>query len=360
MISKGTHFTICIRFFMSLCNTSQLLLRNRELLHATAPLFINFSCESLFDVYLDEQTSTQISCYNTNFEQYQLLKDNYGARINCVFDACYQSTTTHDLVVIQFPKSKAELNFTLAMIQHCTTMETKILVVGENKGGIKSIDKLTADTLEYCHKVDSARHCVLFASTLKKQQKPFELTQWFSFYDVVIDGITLKVAALPGVFSQSGLDKGTALLLNNLPQHLQGNVLDFGCGAGVIAGFIGKKFNHVSLSLLDVSALALASAAKTLEINELKGNVFASNSLSQVTEKYEHVISNPPFHQGIKTHYVATESFLKGIKRFVIPKGNVMVVANSFLRYQPIMEQALGKTTRVINEKGFTVYQCRC
>ncbi len=57
-----------------------------------------------------------------------------------------------------------------------------------------------------------------------------------------MSNVTLTVASLPGVFSQKKLDVGTALLLNNLPEVMQGKVLDFGCGAGgVISCFIGKK-----------------------------------------------------------------------------------------------------------------------
>jgi 16S rRNA (guanine1207-N2)-methyltransferase len=58
------------------------------------------------------------------------------------------------------------------------------------------------------------------------------------------------------------IDLGTKLLLTNLPNHMTGNVLDFGCGAGVISCFIGKKFNTTRLSLLDVNALAITSAEK--------------------------------------------------------------------------------------------------
>ena len=63
-----------------------------------------------------------------------------------------------------------------------------------------------------------------------------------------------------------------------------------------------------------MSALAITSAKRTLALNNLSGNVFASNSLSNVQEKYQHIVSNPPFHQGTKTSYQASEEFLKEIK----------------------------------------------
>ncbi|MCW8833197.1 MAG: methyltransferase [Colwellia sp.] len=185
------------------------------------------------------------------------------------------------------------------------------------------------------------------------------LDKWFKHYQLNINDIDLTIASLPGVFSQKKLDTGTALLLDNLPKMMQGKVLDFGCGAGVISCFVGKKFPQTQLSLLDVSALAITSAKKTLAINNLSGHVFASNSLSTVGEKFDHIVSNPPFHQGTKTSYQATEDFLKGINTFMKNKANITLVANSFLQYMPIMKQYIGETETLINQQGFNIYYCQ-
>ncbi|NQY64435.1 MAG: methyltransferase [Alteromonadaceae bacterium] len=350
---------------MSLSNTSQLLLRNIELLNASTPLLINFPADSMINEYLSHYPQTKITCYNTNFEHYEYLQQKLqqlqpdNDKPNCYFSALYTTKIKHDLVIIHFPKSKAELQFTLAMLSEHLTTDARILIVGENKGGVKSAPKLTTNFMTQCNKVDSARHCNLFFGCFNNQTKPFNLEDWYHYYPLEIDAITMKIAALPGVFSQGGLDKGTALLLPNLPKNIRGKVLDFGCGAGVIACFIGKKYSDIQLSLIDINALALQSAKKTLEINNLSGNVFASNSLSKVNEKYQHVVSNPPFHQGLKTHYAATESFLHEIKRFISSKGDITIVANSFLKYRPIMEDSIGRTNILLNNKGFTIYQCQ-
>jgi 16S rRNA (guanine1207-N2)-methyltransferase len=281
--------------------------------------------------------------------------------VQAVFSAEYKSETCHDLVIIAFPKSKAELNFTLAMISHCINEKTKILLVGEKKGGIQSTPKLAKDLFAHCQKVDAARHCLLFAGLIKPEKLsiPFNIQDWFKEYQITIEGIELTIASLPGVFSQQKLDVGTALLLKNLPNKMAGKVLDFGCGAGVISCFIGKKFNDTQLSLLDVSALALASAQESLALNGLSGYVFPSNSLAKVSEKYQHVVSNPPFHQGIKTHYQASEEFLAGINKKLNKKADITIVANSFLRYQPIMQQHIGNTRVISKAQGFTIYQAQ-
>lgn len=340
---------------MYLSNLSQVLLRNEPLLLATSPLLVNMPDDEFSQSLNALNKDADITYFDNNYELHQQHQSKTNTQ--STFSAYYQTDKKHDLVIINFPKSKQELLFTFAMLAQCTTEETRILVVGENKSGIKSIDKLIKDQTSFCDKVDTARHCVLFETQLINHHLTFDIEDWFHYYSVSVKHLTFQVAALPGVFSQAKLDIGTQVLLNNLPANISGEVLDFGCGAGVIACFVGLHFKEANLTLADVSALAIASSEKTLAINGLRGKVIATNSLSNITEQYQYVFSNPPFHQGIKTHYVATESFLSGIKKHLKKQGTLTIVANSFLKYQPIIEDSIGKTDRKCVDRGFTIYQ---
>ncbi len=346
---------------MSTSNISQILVRNSELLSAKTPLFINLMADGFIENYLLDNPNAKISCHNTNFFDYEAIKNKYNSQINTSFNSEYKTALEHDLVIINFPKSKDELAFTFAMIAPYLSDNAKVILVGEKKGGIQSSPKLTENFLQGCQKVDAARHCLIFAGIVNAENlnKHFNIEDWFKTYQININNISLTIASLPGVFSQKKLDVGTALLLDNLPQSMQGKVLDFGCGAGVISCFIGKKFESTQLDLLDVSALAITSAQRTLALNNLSGNVFASNSLSNVAGKYQHIVSNPPFHQGTKTSYQASEDFLRGIKSHIIPRGDITIVANSFLQYLPIMHEHIGTTKRLISKQGFNIYHCK-
>ena len=348
---------------MSMSNISQVLLRNIELLSANTPLFINLMEDGFISDYQQHYPDANITCFNTNYIDYLALTEKHENNIKTLFTSEYESEIKHDLVVVNFPKSKDELAFTLAMIAPYLLNDTKILFVGEKKGGVNSSPKLTQHFLTNCQKIDAARHCLLFAGVYKTngdKNESFTIDDWYKSYQINVSGITLTIASLPGVFSQKKLDVGTALLLDNLPEKMQGKVLDFGCGSGVISCFIGKKFTNTDLSLLDVSALAIASAKKTLSLNGLTGNVFASNSLSTVNENYQHIVSNPPFHQGTRTSYQATEDFLSGIKKHLTnnqqENSDITIVANSFLQYLPIMQQHIGQTNTIARKEGFNIY----
>lgn len=338
---------------MSDSNINQILSRNIDLLDSTKPLLVNLTDNAIFAELKKEFQHCEVTSYHNNFKYYQADKSKgYTSH----FGVQYQSSVQHDLVVIAFPKSKAELNFTLAMLADSIADDATLVVVGDNKSGIKSLAKLTNGVLENVIKQDSARHCLLFSAQLIKQQHPFNLDDWFDYYQITVNSVAVSIAALPGVFSQKGLDKGTAVLLNHVKQRFAGKLLDFGCGAGVIAAAIGKQNPDCQLVLADVSALALVSSEKTLEMNQLSGNFIATDSLSHITGKFEHVISNPPFHQGLKTFYQATEDFLANVKGHMSKRADIYVIANSFLKYQPIIERAIGTTEVVVNEKGFSLY----
>lgn len=341
---------------MNLSNLSQLLERNLDLLVAKHPILVNMPIDDLASLIQQEAKPETITCFDNHFGKHK-QRSRLNFTVN-IFGAHYQGENHHDLAIVHFPKSKNELAYTLAMLAPRLTEDAVVLFVGENKSGIKSLPKLSKDQVNYVNKIDAARHCLLFQLSLN-HQAAFNLDEWFSDYTFNVRDIEITINALPGVFSQSGLDKGTKVLFDTLPDSITGKVLDFGTGSGVIAAVIGRLNPDCELHLADVNALAIASAKKTLRINNLSGQVFATDSLSHISGKYNTVFTNPPFHQGVKTHYAATESFLDGICQHMQPQGKLFVVANSFLNYQPIMEKRLTTVDRLLTNNGFTVYRAR-
>ena len=336
-------------------NINQLLLRNIDLLAGKKPLLINLDAEDLIQPWLNHHQDVDlITCFNNQLNTHQRI--NAHPKVAKYFDSHYHVDTIHDLVVIAFPKSKAELAYTLAMLSPVIDEQSYVLVVGDNKSGIKTLAKLADKYIERCTKQDAARHCLLYSIQMKLSNTPFVLEQWFSHYKIEIANQSIEIAALPGVFSQQGLDKGTQVLLNNLPEDIGGKVLDFGCGAGVISVALAKIYPSVELTLVDVSALAVASSKESLKRNQLTGNVIASDGLQNISGQFDTIVSNPPFHQGLKTHYAATETFLAQAKHFLTRSGKLLIVANSFLTYQPIIAQTLHRVERTCQQNGFAIY----
>ena len=127
-----------------------------------------------------------------------------------------------------------------------------------------------------------------------------------------------------GVFSKHGLDFGTRSLLENLPiQVLKGDILDFGCGYGPIGIYL-KKNVSANIDMLDVNERALNLARKNAEINNVSVNIFQSDLYTNVTKKYDYIVTNPPIRVGKKTLYKILFEAEKHLKQ----NGQLLFVIN--------------------------------
>ena len=145
-------------------------------------------------------------------------------------------------------------------------------------------------------------------------------------------------------------------MLENAPLIKQGTVLDFGCGAGLIATYLGLQNPALSFVCSDVSALAIYATTQTLKLNNIKGEALLSDGLTNITGKFDLIISNPPFHTGIATDYTVAETFLANAKQHLTKAGKLNIVANSFLKYPPILEAQFDNYHTVFKNNKFAVY----
>jgi 16S rRNA (guanine1207-N2)-methyltransferase len=332
---------------------SQLLLRNAELFETGHWLIVNANDGDIFKA-LDEGDTTGFFQY---FDQFQNINDNTKSQPQ--FGAFYQGNQKLDGVVVYMPKSKEQLQMLLANIAPHLNLHANILLVGENKSGIKSSPKLLQPYSRNTIKIDSARHCSLYATTLEERVKPFNPDDWVKYITININEQQLELCSLPGVFNHKQLDEATRLLLHEIKHVPSGSVLDFGCGTGVIGTFLAKTNPSAKVTMTDVNAIALYCAEKTAEANNVKANVVASNGVSHLQGKFSGIYTNPPFHTGIKTDYSVTENFLHQLPQYMQSGAEIKLVANSFLPYQPLIEKYINKATVLTATTKFKVYQSR-
>lgn len=60
--------------------------------------------------------------------------------------------------------------------------------------------------------------------------------------EYVYRGIPLAFRTDAGVFSKGEVDDGTDLLLKSLPEEMAGDILDLGCGWGVIGICVARRW----------------------------------------------------------------------------------------------------------------------
>lgn len=126
-----------------------------------------------------------------------------------------------------------------------------------------------------------------------------------------------------GVFSKERLDFGTRVLLENLPiDTLSGDVLDVGCGYGVIS-IILAKVTDCNIEGIDINKRALHLANMNMKKNNITKMLFyESNCYDSVNKKYSCIITNPPIRAGKKIVY----DIIVGAKDYLLKDGQLYFV----------------------------------
>ena len=103
-----------------------------------------------------------------------------------------------------------------------------------------------------------------------------------------------------GVFAKKYLDYGSKLLLETYlsVENRPLRVLDVGCGYGFI-GTVISVVNNSYVDMTDVNKRALHLAKRnTKKLKNFNGNIFESDAYSNVNDKYDVIITNPPIRVG--------------------------------------------------------------
>ncbi|WP_224156613.1 methyltransferase, partial [Escherichia coli] len=105
------------------------------------------------------------------------------------------------------------------------------------------------------------------------------------------------------------------------------------------------------------SAPAVEASRATLATNGVEGEVFASNVFSEVKGRFDMIISNPPFHDGMQTSLDAAQTLIRGAVRHLNSGGELRIVANAFLPYPDVLDETFGFHEVIAQTGRFKVYR---
>ncbi|MDR9440686.1 MAG: class I SAM-dependent methyltransferase [Halomonas sp.] len=254
--------------------------------------------------------------------------------------------------VLFWPKSHALGEWWLLWLCAHLPPGTPLQLVGENQGGIKRVLKALAALGLGCRKLDSARRCGLYATCLDRVGiDPDEA--WTCF-----EAEGIRLVSHPGVFCHGKLDEGTRLLLEQLLACLAqgGEVLDVGCGDGILAAWMARRGARVAA--VDVSHFAIEATRRTLVANGLDGEALASDVYSALGgRRFDAIVSNPPFHQERVIDYGPAGRLILEAPDHLHPGGQLILVANAFLPYPDLLERAFGGFEVLADDRRFRVYR---
>jgi 16S rRNA (guanine1207-N2)-methyltransferase len=174
---------------------------------------------------------------------------------------------------------------------------------------------------------------------------------------VDLAGATREVLTAPGIFSPKGLDKGTAVLLKEVPAARGRRLLDVGCGWGPLSLSMALENPAAEVLGVDVNERSLALTSMNAEKLGL-GNVTACRPEDVDPElRFDTIWSNPPIRVGKEVLHGILLTWLPRLS----PGGVAYLVVQKNLGSDSLaawLGTALGEefsVARLTTSKGFRI-----
>ncbi|MDD3477897.1 MAG: methyltransferase [Candidatus Izemoplasmatales bacterium] len=160
-----------------------------------------------------------------------------------------------------------------------------------------------------------------------------------------------------GVFSRSGLDFGTRVLLETALKEAKGRILDLGCGYGPV-GVVLADQTTADVEMVDINPRAVALARENARSLGLKVTAKESDGFARVEGLFHMILTNPPIRAGKAVYY----RWFEQAPAFLRPFGSFWVViqkkqgAPSAIKK---LEEVFQEVQIMAKESGYYVLRCR-
>jgi len=171
-----------------------------------------------------------------------------------------------------------------------------------------------------------------------------------------IRGVTLHLITDSGVFSKTGVDFGSRLLIESLELPESGDLLDVGCGYGPIGLFAARLNPRLNVTMIDINERAVELANINAARNGIRNaSALQSDLYEQVRDRsYSLIVSNPPIRAGKRVVHRIFEEAVELLRDdgqlwIVIQKKQGAPSAHEKLKslYREVVEVAKSKGYRV-------------
>jgi 16S rRNA (guanine1207-N2)-methyltransferase len=147
-----------------------------------------------------------------------------------------------------------------------------------------------------------------------------------------------------GVFSEDGIDPGSALLASALPPKLPPRMADLGAGWGYLADAVLRRAGVASVDLIEAESLALDCAR--LSVTDPRASFHWADALTfRPDRSYDGIVMNPPFHAGRSADPALGRAFITAAAKMLTPTGQLWMVANRHLSYDATLNDHFRQVT---------------
>ena len=265
--------------------------------------------------------------------------------------------TSPALVLIKVPKSLALLEDQLIRLKPLLTEHSRVIVAGMVKTMPSSLWKMLERIIGPTETSLAQKKARLIEVNvdplLPLPENPYP-RRW------TLEGTAFEITNLSNVFSRERLDIGTRFLLQNLPRT-EGplEVIDLGCGNGLLGLMAAQQNTETRLSFVDESYMAIASARvnfKQLDPTLQRAKFYLGNGLAEFEKNVaDLILCNPPFHQSHAIGDTVALSMFRRSAGVLRDGGEMWVVGNRHLDYHRKLKRWFSLVDVVTSNKKFVI-----
>lgn len=263
----------------------------------------------------------------------------------------------YDFIIIKIPKSLSFLEEQLIRIKPFISSKTKIIAAGMVKSihtsTLKLFEKYIGPTKTSLAKKKARLIFCSSDESIEKMNNPYPIKY-------TLEGTDYKIVNHANVFSRESLDIGTRFFLQHIPVSEEyKNIIDLGCGNGIVGLIAAEKNPDAELLFIDESYMAVASAKETFEAafdKDRKADYLVNDCLDGVKNNSANLIlNNPPFHQNNAVGDEIAWRMFKQSKNILKQNGELWVIGNRHLGYHIKLKKIFSNCEMVASNKKFVI-----
>ncbi len=264
----------------------------------------------------------------------------------------------HALINIAFQPNSERLVELLQATHRLTAPGARVYLAGARDRGADSAIKRLGEVFGRAQLAAYRKgYRVALAVRTREAAVPIAAPPQLELIEVELRDSHYTLEAHPGVFARGALDPAAALLASAIEVSSTDDVLDLGCGNGIVGMVAARLAPQGHVWLVDTNTEAVALTQRNLERNAItNATVLASDSTAAVADQqFDVVVSNPPFHEGRSTARSLGLRLIDDAMSVLRLGGRCYIVANRFLPYETALRERLHDVREVAGDTRFKV-----
>ncbi len=334
------------------------LAKKSEIKSDTKLLIVNDSFGALSVALSQYQPQSYSDSYNSQqATRHNLTTNSLPANTINFLNSLEKPQGVFDYILIKIPKTLALLEDQLSRIQDNIILHTKVIAAGMVKNLPKNVWKILESYVGTTTTSLAKKKARLIFST-PDPERVVPPCPYPVYYQ--LENTDYQICNHANVFSRDSLDIGTRFLLNNLPKiSAVKEIIDLGCGNGVVGLMLYEDHPSAIIHFVDESYMAIASARETFS-NAFDKSDRAIFHVNDALTDFEDnstdlIICNPPFHQ---QHAIGNQIALRMFKqslKVLREGGEFWVIGNHHLGYHKLLKKIFGNSSIVSSNSKFII-----